>query len=399
MESRESGSVLGSPSLTNIRIYELEDREVLDRALESIRRDYAANLFEEDRNIFKINLKDAICNIELTVRKDCTAISTSIRHPCGEHASKEWQKDLERYRNQLQTILSPLPKNPISSFSVLIGKTSSEREALKLVRTYSDYVGSREVAAGIAGNCLLATFGKAAEEIDPGYVRRELLLSPMKMPLSEMEKTVSQFLNDIKHLAINQGKLDRLQRLCQPYFPQIDPGETEIQEKIENIMGRITQTEPVDLETLKSWLSEVMERFSTVSTLSALIKRDQATAANYIEENKNLLSQWSERSIEGYPTNTIRETIEYSDTLRPFQNFIERTEALRIQLERVSDFVRTYLGIRQQEQSSETLGQQVKMLHAIEKHEKLLKDLTWIVALLTVTLVLLELARTLHILP
>jgi len=50
---------------------------------------------------------------------------------------------------------------------------------------------------------------------------------------------------------------------------------------------------------------------------------------------------------------------------------VNRTEALRIQLKRVSDMMGTYLGIPQQEESSEASEQQVKMLDAIEKNEKL----------------------------
>ncbi|MCP8308779.1 MAG: hypothetical protein H3Z53_10210 [archaeon] len=85
--------------------------------------------------------------------------------------------------------------------------------------------------------------------------------------------------------------------------------------------------------------------------------------------------------------------------LKPFEDFVGRTKALRIQMETVSDMIRTYLSIRQQEQSSEILKKQVKTLYAIEKHERLLKGLTWVVALFTITLVILEIARTLHVLP
>ena len=92
-------------------------------------------------------------------------------------------------------------------------------------------------------------------------------------------------------------------------------------------------------------------------------------------------------------------TIEYSAILKTFEDFVGRTEALGIQLETVSDMIRTYLGIRQQEQSSEILKQQMKMLYAIEKHESLLKSLTWVVALFTIVLVILEVARALHLLP
>ena len=229
-----------------------------------------------------------------------------------------------------------------------------------------------------------------------------IVLAPFKqwarMRFPEVKGVVSDLLADIKHMAVNLGNLNRLYQLCQPYFPQVDPGGTEIQEKIEVILNRMRQTEPVEVETLKSWLSEVMDRFSTLSIMSGLLKRDQITARTYIEENINLLNRWGEINLAGYPTNTLIETIDYNSKLQPFEDFIDRTQALRTQLETISDMVRTYLGIRQQEQSSEMLKQQVKMLHTIEGHEKILKFLTYWVVLLTVVLVTLEVLRIFDIL-
>jgi hypothetical protein len=356
-------------------------------------------LIEEDRKSIKTILKEVLCSVELTEEKNCCIFSVSINHMRDDYISKEWREDLEGYRRQIQPILKMLPENPIMTLSVFVGLANSRGEALNLFQQYSEHIGCHKVAVGIVDNCLLASFRKAASETSSHFLRRELLLSPINLTSSQAKYVVSRLLADIKHLAINLGKLDKLYRLCQPYFPQIGPAEAEIQEKIEGILNRLRETEPIKVETLKSWLSDIGDRFSALSVLSGSIKRDQTTAKIYIEENKNLLSQWSEISLEGYPTNTLIETIEYNNMLKPFENFIERMDALRVQLETVSGMIRTYLGIRQQEQSSETLKQQVKMLHAIERHESLLKGLTWVVALFTITLVILEIARTLHILP
>jgi len=399
MESKELDLTLGSPSLINILIFETEDQEDIDRTLELIKRDHTPRSIEGDKKSVKIISEDTLCGVELTEEKNCSVFSISINHLHDDYVSKEWQKDLEYYWSQVQPILNVLPKNPILFLSVFVGSTNSQGEALNLVQQYSEYLGCRKASAGVIGNCLLATFRKTADETGVQFLRRELLLSPINLTFPQVKHVVFELLADIKYLAIGLGKLDRLYRLCQPYFPQIDPAEAEIQKEIEGILNRMRQTEPVELETLKLWLSNVMERFSTLSILSGLIKRDQITAKTYVEENKNLFSRWSEISLEGYPSNALMETIEYNSVSKPFEDFVGRTEALRIQLETVSDMIRTYLSIRQQEQSSEFLKQQVKMLHAIEKHERLLKGLTWVVALFTITLVILEIVRTLHILP
>ena len=153
----------------------------------------------------------------------------------------------------------------------------------------------------------------------------------------------------------------------------------------------------VDIETLKSWLSEVMDRFSTLSIMAGLLKRDQITARNYIDNNISLLSRWGEVEVTGYPTNKIMETIDYNRILLPFEDFVERTRALRIQLETISNRVSTFLGIQQQERTSEMLKQQVRMLRTIEGHEKILKGLTIWVVFLTVVLVTMEILNILGV--
>lgn len=398
MKSQESSVALGLPSLINIVIFELEDQEFVDKTLELITKKYAPKTVEEDEKGIKVTLPDASCTVELTKEKNLNIFSIGIGRHANDSTSNGWQEELEYYQHQIHPILNLLPKNPVLLLSIYIVPAGSQAEALKLTKQYSGYIGCHKVAIGVVSNCLLATFRMTTNETDSPLIRRNMLLSPINMSFPEGKVTVLDLLTDIKQLAINLGNLNRLYQLCQPYFPQADPGGTEIQEKIEVILNRIRQTEPVELETLKSWLSEVMDRFSTLSIMSGLLKRDQITARTYIEENINLLNRWGEIDLVGYPTNTLMETIDYNSTLQPFEDFVDRTQALRTQLETVSDMVRTYLGIRQQEQSSEMLKQQVRMLHTIEGHEKILKFLTYWVVLLTVTLVTLEILRIFDIL-
>ena len=237
---------------------------------------------------------------------------------------------------------------------------------------------------------MVATFHAPLGKDDSLLIERNMLLSPICLDLAEEEMVVSDLLDDIRHLATNLGNINWLYQLCQPYLPQLDPSGTEIQEKIEVILNRMRQTETVDLETLKSWLSEVMDRFSTLSIMVGLLKRDQITARTYMGRNINLLNRWGEIELAGYATNKMMETTDYKSTLQPFEDFVERTQALRTQLETVSNRVSTYLGIQQQEQNSEMLKRQVRMLHTIEGHEKILKGLTYWVVLLTIVLVSME---------
>ncbi len=390
MNPQKSGVILGLPGLNNFVIFELEDQEGADRTLKLIKKRYASETVEEYDKGTKIILPDVLCTVKLTKGKNCNIFSIGINHSAIDSAPKEWQEELEPYQKQLEPIMGMLPKNPVLLLSIYVAPTDSQDEALNLVRRYSVYTGRPKFSMGVVSNCLLATLGMTADETDSPVLKRNLLLLPINTDFPEGEIAVIDLLADIKQLAINLVNINRLYQLCQPYFPQLDPGGTEIQEKIDVIINRMRQTEPVELETLKSWLSEVMDRFSTLSIMSGLIRRDQIIVRTYIEENINLLNRWGEIELVGHPTNTLMETIDYNGIIQSFDDFVDRTQALRAELETVSDMVRTYLGIRQQEQSSEMIQQQVRMLHTIEGHEKILKSLTYWVVFLTIVLVSME---------
>ena len=291
-----------------------------------------------------------------------------------------------------------LPDNPTMLFSVFIVPSDNQVEALNLAKQYSVYLDYPELALGVIRNCLVATYRIPSDKDNSLLLQRSLFLSPIDSDFSAGVMVVSNLLDDVRYLAINLLNLNRLNQMCQPYFPQLDPSGTEIQEKIEVILNRMRQTDIVDLETLKSWLSEVMDRFSTLSIMAGLLKRDLINARTYTQHNLNLLNRWCEIELSGYPTNKLMETIDYNNILQPFEDFVERTQALRTQLETVSNRVSAYLGIQQQEQNSEMLKKQVRMLHTIEGHEKILKGLTYWVVLLTIVLVSIEVLSILGVL-
>jgi hypothetical protein len=390
METGGKSSTLG---LLNISVFELEDQEFVERAFELIKEKYTSRLMKADEKTIEITLPDVLCTVELTGGRNYSLLSVGTRPLSEAQVLSRWQENFEIHQSQTHPILNMLPKNPLLSLSVFLAATNSQDGALSLMRQYSEHTGNSQAGVGVVNGCLLASFRATGRAESPSL---NMLVSPLS---AEGRVSLAYLLVDIRQLAVNLACLKRLYWLCQPYFPQVDPAEAEIHEKIEVILNRMRQTEPVELETLKLWLSDVMDRFSTLSILSALITRDLVTARTYTEENKNLLNRWGEIGLKGYPTITLMENTDYQAILQPFRDFVDRTQALRVQLESVSDMVRTYLGIQQQEQSSEVLKQQVKMLYSIEEHEKILKRLTYWVVILTVSLVTLEILTLLHVLP
>ncbi len=398
MKPHESSTTPVLPGFIYLLFFESDDQESNGKILESIAKKYTTQTVENFDNCIKIKLADSLCTIDFIIENSISIFSISIERLPKKLATNGWQKSLEYYQHQLDPILNMLPDNPAMLFSVYIIPADNQVEALNLTRQYSAYLGYPRLALGVVRNCLVATFRTPSSEDGLLLLKRSLLLSPIDSDSAEGEMVVLGLLDDIRHMAINLVNLNRLYQLCQPYFPQLDPSGTEIQEKIEVILNRMRQTEMVDLETLKSWLSEVMDRFSTLSIMAGLLKRDQIAARTYAEQNINLLTRWGEIELTGYPTNKLMETIDYNSTLQPFEDFVERTQALRTQLETVSNRVSTYLGIQQQEQSSEMLKKQVRMLHTIEGHEKILKGLTYWVVFLTIVLISIEVLSILGVL-
>lgn len=88
--------------------------------------------------------------------------------------------------------------------------------------------------------------------------------------------------------------------------------------------------------------------------------------------------------MDGYPTNTSAEMSQCETIIKRFRNFLDRADALRTQLETVLGSIQTYLGFAQQKTA--------------ERQGNILKLLTWVMAIFTIVLVLIEVLAALHIL-
>lgn len=399
MEPKESSSSPDTPNLIYLSVFDLADKESFDKSIGLMKKTYAPNMVEQDDKIIRIGLQNSRCFIKLSQTKNCLVFSLTLNLTQRDHVSNRWQDELQHYRSQVNTATDMLPKNPVLAMFLFVNPVHSQEEVPKLVQQYSQHIGCHKIAAGIVNNHLIATFRMTDGEKGSSAVRREIIVSPINEGFPEGKDNLLPLVEDIKDLHMNLAELSRLYKSCQPYFPQLDPAEKEVLEKTEAIRIRIRQTEPVELETLKSWLADVMDRSSAISIMSSLIARDQITATGCVNENESILNRWSERNLEGYPMNTLMEITEYKSMMGPFSGFINRTQALRARIESVSNTIRTFLDIQQQEQNAEFLKHQVKMLNSIERHESFLKRLTWAVVLLTIVLIILEVGSALHVLP
>lgn len=411
MQSEPKSLAIRAPSLTRILVFmpEHQDQSVSEtgrRILQLIRDRCGPRAFEIDKNRFRVTVNDVQCYVRLIEEADSHIFVLTASHASDDYVSRNCKEEAALYVAQLRPLEEMLPQNPISAFSVLTGLASDQNEALTLLREYSDYLTRREAGSGVARGCLLAILESGPGGSAAQVLKRDLLVSPFSLPLAEAKLILSRFIEELAQLALYAGRLYRLNRERRLFFPQLDPAEKEAQEKIEVILARMKQFEQVTPEELQTWLGEVTERFSGLSVMAGAMRRDYVTAESYLGEMESCLALWNEKSVEGYlPTSSVQ-LMEYRALAKPFKDFIDRTDALRTQLDTVLDTVRTYLSIRQQRQSTETLERiekvgafQAKVLTVIRGHEEILKRLTWWILIFTTALLTLEIAAAMHLLP
>ena len=204
---------------------------------------------------------------------------------------------------------------------------------------------------------------------------RYYLLSPLHPAGGTSEKQLKLVLDDIKHLAVHTAELSKLYSSCKSFFSALQPGEMEINEKTESFLWKLIGPEPVNLETLESWLGYIMERESTISAMISTMHVNHLEAKSIISKVENLFKKLNEKSFEDYPTNSEMEIEAYRRLVNPFENYITRSEVLKTRLGTVMEQVRTYLSLQQQkitiEEQKASKDQLVRLVNLQEILHKL----------------------------
>lgn len=112
----------------------------------------------------------------------------------------------------------------------------------------------------------------------------------------------------------------------------------------------VEQIEPKHLEGI---LTEVTVLFSRLSILVGAMRRDNVKAQSLLRGLPRLFMMWNEEAVDAQPKNSTVEIDSYESLVAPFKDYIDRVEAVRVQLNTVLDAVRTYLEIQGQRMSVE----------------------------------------------
>jgi uncharacterized membrane-anchored protein len=157
----------------------------------------------------------------------------------------------------------------------------------------------------------------------------------------------------------------------------ISSAEEDTQKAIEEIQGRFITA--AKLEDMEESLKVITGRFSTLSVLAGAVRRDNIVVESKLGEVEDLFQRWNESEVEGYPTIFSMEMIHYKALSKPFRDFGDRIESLRVELGTVLDTVRTYLSVNQQKivvteqkSSKDLLARLVNLQEALNKLEVLI---------------------------
>ncbi|MGD0802606.1 MAG: hypothetical protein ABSA11_00845 [Candidatus Bathyarchaeia archaeon] len=367
-------------SLINITAFYVDGKnedssQLGHRILDSMASRYGLKPPQQDDFTLTFTFDGFQYNIKLIKRGACDVFLIDVSHSTRE-PSRRWNEDISAYQDRIQPLLKSLPDNPTAAFSVYSVYTGSRDEALTTFNEYSANQAQLHTGLGVIRGCLLAMFGDSQQGEGNQVVERNLLLSPFNSV--DAEAVSSRLLEDISSLASIEGEINRLYRMRQPFFKLIGSVEEDTQKAIDEIFGN-SLLNPNKLEDMEESLKVITGRFSTLSTMAGAVRRDNILVESKLDEVEDLFQRWNESEVEGYPTIFSMEMIHYKTLSKPFKDFKDRIESLKVELGTVLDTVRTRLsmnqqklGVEEQKSSKDLLTKLVNLQEALNKLEILI---------------------------
>jgi len=151
-----------------------------------------------------------------------------------------------------------------------------------------------------------------------------------------MIREVHRLSEDLIVLASSAGELNELRLNRDIALRQIDFSEKNTQVRINEIFVDIRHpAEEEGPEKLEGVLREVITLFSNLSILVSSMRRDFVKANRLLRRMEGIFKSWEEKPLGWFPTNSSKEINYFKHLIAPFKDFINRVEALRVQLSTV----------------------------------------------------------------
>jgi hypothetical protein len=275
----------------------------------------------------------------------------------------------------------------LSTFTVSIFPLGGEKEGETLLKQYSDPPSRRRRGIGKVGRCLVS-LSEAGAGDEPSF-DRSCFIMPLNRTGRSIDDGVEWIVEGTRRLALHAAEVSDQYSRSKGVFSVVESGEEEISVKIEEFLWKLMQPEPVDLKTLESWLSYVMERESTTSAILSAIRIGHAEAREALSKAESVLGEWTEGRVGEHPTNLEQERASHRGVMWPFEKAIVRAEGLENRLMAVMEEVRTYLSLQQQKNSIEEQKASRDQLERLVNLQETLHKLE----ILIVAFYILEMAR------
>lgn len=354
-----------TPQLVTIIGYDGTPVEQYDyqSVLKKISDKYGALYSEGDENLdFKDGSVNCFLSKGFTGEVEAAVIALKTTEAVNRTTPSHTTMKMEDFLKDLKNLM---PKPNFENTIKVFHSNKLEEIETTLPKSYKDLTLIEN--AGRLKNCILAYAPSLTNEGEYILVHPEEPITAHKVwkILSELIE-ISHFTWEMSHLYSNRHLM----------FEQIDASEKNTQYRINEILADmrrpVDELQPEDLEDV---LREITIQFSRLSTMAGSMRRDLIKAKSLRRSLEEILDEWAEKTYMEYRTNSSALLNHMDGMMAPFNDFIERVEALMTQLNTVLDSVRTYLSIQQQKisitQQAASKNQLVKLVNLQEILHKL----------------------------
>ncbi|MBN2334255.1 hypothetical protein JXL21_01765 [Candidatus Bathyarchaeota archaeon] len=281
--------------------------------------------------------------VEVESLEDFTLLTSIIEYDAGLDVERAVKNGMQLFEEFDSAVTFPSPA--FSTFVVFAPIATDEAQASALVDSFSRQLSRLRVGVGVVRGCLFSILESKGEleQFDKYYA-----VSPIEASLDTRPQGFDETMEDIKKVAVCSARLSQLHRGSMNFFSALKPGEGEISERTEGFLWNLMRPEPLELETLESWLGYIVEREASLSAMIAVMRGNMIEAQLIVSRIEDVFRRLNETSLRGEPTSLDGETRAYNRLLKAYEDYLVRSEALKARLGTVMDSVRTYLSIQQQ---------------------------------------------------
>ena len=380
---RFKSAPIGFPRLAHIVAFLREESRDIEEILRLMGAEYGSSR-SETRVGLEVVLDSAMAYITGIEDEDCRVFLITLDSKGRSKGLEPSLEKLDDYRKLVRKLETLMPGAPISSFAIRTGLSRNFGEAQQLLKEYLSLAERSVRSVGLVRSCLLAALedGNSSSQT----LKREFVVIPFDYEPGEATKAIWRLYGELAILASCAGRLSRLRRDHDIILRQIDASDKSTQMRINEIFASIRRSpDMAKPEMLEEVLREVTTLFSSLSILVSSMRRNYVKAKSLLRRATSLFNSWNERPLEDYQTNSSFELDSYRSLIAPFEDFIDRVDALRMQLNTVLDAVRTYLGIQEQKLSVEEQASSKDLLARLVSLQEVLHKLEILIVAFYIT--------------